>query len=91
MLHATTTDSHLHSQKCNGFEFMENLVASMTQDNPAARPSIEHVLLEFSRIRESLSKRKLRSAITSKNAPKTLRIIQQAWQSIRALRCIVSC
>ncbi|KAH9014233.1 hypothetical protein EDB85DRAFT_2097986 [Lactarius pseudohatsudake] len=55
--------------KCNGFEFMENLIALMTRDNPAERPPIEEVLLEFSRIRASLSKRKLRSAITSKNVP----------------------
>lgn len=77
-------------KKCNGFEFMEDLVASMTQDNPAERPLIEDVMQEFSRIRASLSKKKLRSAITSKNAPKVMGIIRQAWQSIRTLRYIVS-
>ncbi|KAI9450986.1 kinase-like domain-containing protein [Lactarius psammicola] len=77
-------------EKCNGFEFMENLVAKMTQDDPAVRPPIEDVLEEFSRIRASLGKRKLRSAITSKNAPKVFGIIRQAWQSVRTLRYVVS-
>ncbi len=69
---------------------MDDLVASMTQDDPAERPLIEDALQEFLRIRASLSKRKLRSAITSKNAPKVLRIIRQAWQSVRTLQYIVS-
>jgi hypothetical protein len=69
---------------------MEDLVTSMTQDNPAERPLIEKVLREFSRIQASLSTRKLRSAITSKNTPKVLRIIWQARQSVRTLRYIVS-
>ncbi|KAI9451008.1 kinase-like domain-containing protein [Lactarius psammicola] len=76
--------------KCNGFEFMEDLIASMTRDNPAERPPIEEVLQEFSRIRASLKKRKLRSAIESKNAPKVLGIIRQARQSIRTLGYVVS-
>lgn len=69
---------------------MEDLVISMIQDDPATRPLIEDVLQEFSRIQATLSKRKLRSAITSRNASKVFGIIQQAWQSIRALRYIVS-
>ncbi|KAH8987525.1 hypothetical protein EDB86DRAFT_3245740 [Lactarius hatsudake] len=77
-------------KKCNGFEFMEDLIASMTRDNPAERPPIEEVLHEFSRIRVSLSKRKLRSAITSKNTPKVLGIFRQARQSVRTLRYIAS-
>ncbi|KAH9013308.1 hypothetical protein EDB85DRAFT_2098347 [Lactarius pseudohatsudake] len=78
-------------EQCNGFEFIENLVALMTQDNPAERPSIEVVLQEFSHIRASLSNRKLRSAITSKNSPKVFGIIWQAWQSLRTLKYIVFC
>ncbi|KAH9166399.1 hypothetical protein EDB89DRAFT_2232929 [Lactarius sanguifluus] len=77
-------------EKCNGFEFMNDLITSMTQDNPAERPPIEEVLQEFSRIRASLSKRKHRSAITSKNAPNVLGIFRQARQSVRTLRYIVS-
>ncbi|KAH9035411.1 kinase-like domain-containing protein [Lactarius hengduanensis] len=68
-------------EKCNGFEFMEDLVASMTQDDPTERPPIEDVLED---------KRKLRSAIIPKNVPKILRIIRQAWPSVRTLRYVVS-
>ncbi|KAH8998370.1 kinase-like domain-containing protein, partial [Lactarius hatsudake] len=60
-------------KKCNGFGFMEDLIASMTQVNPIERPPIEDVLQEFSRIRASLSKRKLLTAIKSKSTPKVLR------------------
>ncbi|KAN0137417.1 hypothetical protein V8E53_004862 [Lactarius tabidus] len=77
-------------EKCNGFEFMGGLVTSMTQDDPAKRPQIEHVLQEFYQIRASLSKKKLRSAITSKNAPKVFRIILQARQSVRTVWYIVT-
>ena len=62
----------------------------MTQDNPAERPLIEDVLREFSRIRVSLSKGKLRSAIASKNAPKVLGVIRQARQYFRTVQYIVS-
>ncbi|KAH9013315.1 kinase-like domain-containing protein [Lactarius pseudohatsudake] len=77
-------------EKCNGFEFMEDLVASMTQDDPTERPPIEDVLEEFFRIRTSLSKRKLRSAIIPRNVLKILRVIRQAWQSVRTLRYMAS-
>lgn len=77
-------------EKCDGFEFMRGLVALMTQDDPAKRPQIELVLQEFSQIRASLSKKKLRSAITSKNAPKVFRVTWQARQSFRTVWYIVS-
>ncbi|KAI9432584.1 kinase-like domain-containing protein [Lactarius indigo] len=77
-------------EKCNGFEFMKDLIASMTRENPAERPRIEEVLQEFSRIRASLSKRKFRSAIISKNAPKVVGMFREARQSVRTLQYIVS-
>ena len=69
---------------------MEDLVISMTQDDPAGRPAIEDVLQEFYRIRSSLSKRKLRSAIISKNSLKVLWTIRWARQSLRTVWYIVS-
>lgn len=69
---------------------MEDLVASMTQDDPAKRPQIEGVLQEFSQIQASLSKKKLRSAIISKDAPKIIRIFRQARQSVWTAWYIVS-
>ncbi|KAH9166380.1 hypothetical protein EDB89DRAFT_1891407 [Lactarius sanguifluus] len=78
------------TEKCYGFEFIEELVTSMTQDDPAKRPLIEDILHAFFLIRSSLSKSKLRSAIISKNAPKVFGIIRQARQSVRTLRYIMS-
>ena len=71
---------------------MNDLVSLMTQENPAARPSIEDVLreFEFSRIQVSLSKGKPRSAIASQSPPKVLGIFRQARQSIRTVKYIVS-
>ncbi|KAH9071106.1 hypothetical protein EDB83DRAFT_315049 [Lactarius deliciosus] len=72
-------------KKYNGFGFMEDLIASMTKDNPTERPLIEDVLQEFSRIRASLGGRKLRSPFVLKNAPEVLGIIPQARQTVRTL------
>jgi hypothetical protein len=47
---------------------MEDLVTSMTRDNPAERPLIEQVLQEFFRIQSSLSKSILRSKLRSRLA-----------------------
>ncbi len=69
---------------------MKDLVASMTQDDPSKRPLIEDVLQEFSRIRGSLSKSKLSSAITSKNVPKVFGIVRRARQSVRTVWYTVS-
>ncbi|KAI9445849.1 hypothetical protein BJY52DRAFT_1314448 [Lactarius psammicola] len=77
-------------EKCDGFEFMNDLVASMTEDDPAKRPLIEDVLQEFVRIRESLSKSKLRSTITLKDVPKVFGLLQRARQSIRTVWYILS-
>jgi hypothetical protein len=67
---------------------MENLVNWMTFDNPAARPRIEEVLEEFTRVLASLSQGKLRSAITSRNAPKLFGVVQQARQSLRTIQYV---
>jgi len=69
---------------------MEDLIASMTHENPARRPRIEEVLERLIKIRKSLSKGKLRSAIVSRKVPKFLRVVKQSRQSIRTIRYIVS-
>ncbi|KAF8265698.1 hypothetical protein EI94DRAFT_1702283 [Lactarius quietus] len=58
----TGTDRPL--QKCNGFEFMQELVDAMTDESPEQRPTIEEVIERFDRIRDSLSSIKLRSFIS---------------------------
>jgi hypothetical protein len=45
---------------------MVELVDAMTDEDPAERPMIEEVISKFSRIRDSLSRFKLRSLITFK-------------------------
>ncbi|KAI0298946.1 hypothetical protein BC826DRAFT_906857 [Russula brevipes] len=77
-------------EKYHGFEFMEGLIKSVTLEDPARRPSIEHVIQNFAEIRASLSKGKLRSPIISRRLPKLLWVIQQARQSIRTMQYIVS-
>ena len=82
--------AYLSYKKCHGFEFMEDLINSMTLEDPARRPRIEEVLQRFIKIRESLSKSKLRSPIVSRKSPKVLGLIQRARQSIRTVQYKVS-
>ncbi|KAJ6476541.1 kinase-like domain-containing protein [Mycena vitilis] len=48
-----------------GFEFMDELVANMMQNDPAKRPSMDEVVRRFSQIKAGLSSWKLRSRFTS--------------------------
>ncbi|KAI0298945.1 hypothetical protein BC826DRAFT_1184243 [Russula brevipes] len=63
-------------EKYHDFGFMEGLINSMTLEDPARRPSIEHVIQKFTEIRASLSKGKLRSPIIPRRLPKLLWVIQ---------------
>jgi hypothetical protein len=69
---------------------MEDLINSMTHDDPARRPQIEEVLQRFIQIRESLSKGKLHSPIVSRKVPKFLGVVQRARQSIRTIQYLLS-
>jgi len=69
---------------------MEDLINSMTLEDPARRPRIEEVLQRFIKIRESLSKSKLRSPLVSRKSPKVLGLVQRARQSIRTVQSIVT-
>ncbi|KAF8191461.1 kinase-like domain-containing protein [Mycena galopus ATCC 62051] len=62
-----------HSKKKRGFEFMQELVADMVQEDPAKRPSMDEVVDRFSRIKTGLSPWKLRSQFTSDNSIGILR------------------
>ena len=68
---------------------MEDLIDWMTLDDPAKRPRIEEVLEKLALIRQSLSKGKLRSSITSKKVPKLFGAFQRAGQSLRTMRYVV--
>lgn len=77
-------------RKYYGFEFMQDLVDEMTHINPAKRPSIEEVVANFSRIRESLSGFKLRSTIIAKHDPSLFSMFRRARQALRTVQYIFS-
>ena len=68
---------------------MEDLINSMTQEDPASRPLIEEVLERFSRIQQSLRMAKLRSTIISRKAPRVFGVIKRATRSVRTVKYIV--
>ena len=57
-----------------GFEFMESLVADMTQDDPTMRPTMDVVVSRFDEILRSLSTWKLRSRVVKKKEDAALRL-----------------
>lgn len=76
--------------KYRGFQFMESLIAAMTREHPEDRPRIEVVIRRFVIIRESLSKTKLRSALTSKTLPSIICLANEVIQHGRTIQYIVS-
>ena len=80
----------MHNQKYHGFEFMHDLVSDMTHRDPAKRPLIEEVVDRFAHIRESLSRVKLRSPMTSKKQPSLFTAFRYARQAIRSFYYVVS-
>jgi len=54
-------------EKFLGVEFLEPLVADMTQEDPKKRPTVDEALARFDSIREGLSTGKLRSRVTPRN------------------------
>jgi len=64
---------------------MRELIDSMTDENPAERPTIEEVIEKFDKIRSSLSTVKLRSPIISKKDPTIFTLFRHARQLTRTL------
>jgi len=69
---------------------MESLIAAMTRERPGDRPRIEDVIRRFAIIRESLSKTKLRAALTSKKLPRIICLPKEAIQQVRTMQYILS-
>jgi hypothetical protein len=69
---------------------MESLIAAMTLERPEDRPPIEDVIRQFAIIRASLSRTKLRSALTSKKLPRIICLAEEAIQHVRTTRYILS-
>ncbi|KAI9461959.1 hypothetical protein BJY52DRAFT_168374 [Lactarius psammicola] len=76
-------------RKYRGFQFMEELIDSMTDKDLAKRPSIEEVIERFTVIRGSLRGTKLRSALTSKKVPRIFSVTRQARQYLLTTRSIL--
>jgi hypothetical protein len=68
---------------------MEELVDAMTDDDPERRPVIEDVIARFSSIRNSLSRFKLRSPITSRKDASLVIAFRYARQTIRTIGYIL--
>lgn len=73
-------------QKYHGFQFMEELVGAMTNEDPAQRPSIEEVIKRFTAVQASLRGTKLRSALTSRKMPRIFNVFRQARQSLLTIQ-----
>jgi hypothetical protein len=69
---------------------MESLIAAMTRERPEDRLRIEDVIRRFAIIRESLSKTKLRSALTSKTLPRIVCLAKESIQHVRTIQYILS-
>ena len=68
---------------------MRELVDTMTDENPAKRPTIEEVIERFDDIRSSLSMAKLRSPIILKNEPTLSTIFRHVRQLTRTLLYVI--
>jgi hypothetical protein len=54
-------------QRYLGFDFIKPLIADMTQEDPAKRPTMNEVVTRFSEIKGKLSTWKLRSRMARNN------------------------
>jgi hypothetical protein len=82
--------AHLAFQVYTGFAFMEGLVDAMTNVDPGKRPMIEEVILRFSRIRDSLSRFKLRSLMITKKDPSLITAFRYARQVVRTAKYLLT-
>lgn len=73
-------------KKYRGFQFMEDLIDAMTNEDPAKRPTIEEVIERFSVVLGSLRTTKLRSALTSRKVPRVFSVIRQAGQYLLTIQ-----
>jgi len=82
--------AHLAFQVYTGFGFMKGLVDAMTNEDPGKRPSIEEVISRFSRIRDSLSRLKLRSLMIAKKDPSLITAFRYARQVVRTAKYLLT-
>ncbi|THH31343.1 hypothetical protein EUX98_g2857 [Antrodiella citrinella] len=75
-------------EKYHGLEFLESLVRDMTEEDPAARPTMQGVVKMFEHIRAALSRPTLRSRLIRKNEADRsflVRISRQVQHAFRTM------
>ncbi|KAF8265789.1 kinase-like domain-containing protein, partial [Lactarius quietus] len=77
-------------EKYPDFEFMQELVSEMMQNDPAMRPVIVYVIDRFANIRDSLNESHLLSPIISKRGSWLFTAFRSAWQALYKPLCISS-
>jgi len=82
--------AHLAFQVYTGFAFMKGLVDAMTNEDPGKRPTIEEVISMFSRVRDSLSRFKLRSLMIAKKDPSLITGFRYARQVVRTAKYLLT-
>ena len=82
--------AHLAFQVYIGFGFMNGLVDAMTNEDPGKRPMIEEVISRFSRIRDSLSRFKLRSLMIAKKDPSLITAFRYTRQIVRTAKYLLT-
>jgi len=72
-----------------GFEFIEDLVADMVQDDPQKRPTMDEVVSRFDQIRNGLSSWKLRSRVVERDESRFLGFFRSIAHWTRGMGLIV--
>ncbi|KAF5376396.1 hypothetical protein D9757_008690 [Collybiopsis confluens] len=85
----THGDSILEFPPRRNVEFLEELIADMTQDDPTKRPRMSEVVSRFAEIRKSLSWWKLRSRVSNKRIPLIFHRLYSPFHWIKQLSYII--
>lgn len=79
----------LTAQVFHGFDFMQDLVSDMVQNDPTKRPTIAEVESRFEELSSQLSSRKLRSRLIHRGEDGFTRAVLGTMHFFRTARLIV--
>jgi hypothetical protein len=68
---------------------MKDLVASMTQDNPQQRPTMDEVVVRFGNITKRLSSWKLRSRVVNKDERRLRGVVRSSVHWVKQAGLII--
>ncbi|RDB25502.1 hypothetical protein Hypma_007510 [Hypsizygus marmoreus] len=80
--------NHIRAKK--GFDFMRELIADMTNDDPSARPKMDQVVSRYTDIVKGLSNWKLRSRVATVNEHPVLGVVRSVAHWSKQLRVMAS-